>query len=169
MATNFLNYTAHGVVELSDVRATECGHIDNLRAAEDIDNGSFVSLGAYEGGENIDVWAAAKPDKTKPVFLVATSPEIYEDYTTRMKEESNFYNAKGDVMRCYALEANDLFALSAAAFASGAKPAVGKYLSIGTDYKIGIADAVVDGQTSQAVIYDTALNGNYRIRVIKNA
>ena len=167
MATGFLNYTKHGVFESSDIKATLAGHIVNLKAIEDTDNGSFASRGAFVAG---DVWKAAKPVVAKPVFLIGTSPLIYEDFTKSMQDEANFYNASGDVMRAYELEANDKFNLSAEAFASGASPAVGQYLTISAiSWKVGCAASSPEGQTFVAQIYGVAANGNFMILVEKNA
>ena len=41
---------------------------------------------------------------------------IAEDWTNRFKKESNFYNAKGDVVRGYELAKRDVFELSAEGF-----------------------------------------------------
>lgn len=166
MATGFLNYTKHGVFESSDIKATVCGHIVNLKAIEDTDNGSFASRGDFVAG---DVWKAAKPAAAEPVFLVGTSPLIYEDFVKKMQDESNFYNATGDVMRGYELVANDKFALSAEAFDTGAAPAVGKYLTIGTTWKAGCAASSPDGQVFVAKIYGIAADGNFLVLVEKNA
>lgn len=166
MATSILSYTKHGVAESSDLMATVAGHILNLQAPEDIDNGSFATVGDMVDGE-IDEFVAVKPDGTKPVFLILTSPEVYADFTTKAQEESNFYNASGDTMRAYELHANDRFALSAEAFADGAEPAVGKYLDFSTGWKAGVTDTAPTAGTV-AKIYAIAANGNYRVYVEKN-
>ena len=38
---------------------------------------------------------------------------LYEEYTTALKHESNFYNANGDIVRAYELYAGDVFEVSA--------------------------------------------------------
>lgn len=41
---------------------------------------------------------------------------IAEDWTNTWKKESNFYNAKGDVVRGYALHKGDVFEVSVEGF-----------------------------------------------------
>lgn len=174
MATSIYKFTPkHGVAESSDLKATLAGHIFNMRAAEDIDNGSFAALGDFEGttatSYGADVWAAKKPAKADKVFLILSSPLIYEEGTAQCQDEANFYNARGDVMRAYELVPYDKFALSAEAFAANSEPGVGKYLVINGAYKAGVAASAPEGQTFVAKIYDIAGNGNFRIIVEKNA
>ena len=158
MATNFLNYVKHGVAESSDLLATTAGHIENVlvEEANGIDNGSFVTLGA-------DVWKAAAPTAGATVYLVLTPPSIYEDYTRKMQDESNFFNGKNEIARAYQLFKRDKFALSDECFAANAEPAVGKYLTI-TGFKAGVA-ASAPNSGLVAKIYDQATNGNWRIVV----
>lgn len=168
MSAHFITYTPHGVAESSALLGTTGGaHIMNLQPQEDLDNGSFVSLGDFVSG---DVFKAAKPVATAPVLLVLSSTEIYDEYLPKMQEESNFFNGKDDgPVRAYVLGYGDRFALSKEAFADGQTPAVGKYLKIGTGYKAEVADAAVEGQKFVAKIYDVAANGNFRVIVLANA
>ena len=53
---------------------------------------------------------------------------IYEEYTTRMTYESNFYNASGDIVRAYELYKGDIFELSAEGFTG--TPVKGKTLTV---------------------------------------
>lgn len=169
MATNIMkSYENHGIVELSKIKATQCGHIYSLRAPQDIDNGSMVAIGEYEKG---DVWKAAVPKKTDKVALVTTSVVIYEDYTKKCQEEGRFYNAKGDVMRCHEIVDTDEYAISAEAFAEGADPKKGAYVVVdGTGFK---PTTVTDAPSKTEYgfigqIFDIATNGHYRISVKQN-
>lgn len=167
MATGFTKYWAkpekHGVAEVSDMLATTAGHIENVRVSEDVDDGSFVSIDAFEAG---DVWTAKKPATAEAIYLIASSEDIYEDFSAKARSVENFYNAKGDVARGYQLFARDKFALSKEAFADGAEPAVGKYLDFSKGYKAAIAaEAPIAGPVAK--IYDVASNGNYRVVVEK--
>lgn len=167
MATGFTRYWAepekHGVAEVSDMLATTAGHIENVRAAEDIDNGSFISIAGFEAG---DVWTMKKPVTTEAIYLVASSEDTKEDFFPKARAVENFYNAKGEVVRAYQLFARDKFALSKEAFADGAEPAVGKYLDFSKGYKAAIAaEAPTAGPVAK--IYDIATNGRFRIVVEK--
>ena len=135
MATGFLNFdTKHAVCGSSKLKATTAGHLYNIKLEEDMDNGRVISKGDYISPETYK--AAAAPttfaakvlDKaangnwnvevTEPAgaLLVLQVPVIYEEYTTRMQHESNFYNASGDIVRAYELYAGDVFELSAEGF-----------------------------------------------------
>ena len=66
---------------------------------------------------------------------------IAEDWTNRFNKESNFYNAKGDVVRGYELAKHDVFELSAEGF-TGEELAVGKkvtYDSVSKKLKVETA------------------------------
>ena len=60
--------------------------------------------------------------------LVLSVPLIYEEYTARMQEEANFFNAKDDLLRVYQLYVGDVFTLSAEGFTG--TPEVGKTVSV---------------------------------------
>lgn len=133
MATNFMNFTKHAVAGSSKLKATIAGHIINIQAAADIDNGCIVGKGEYIAPEYYAEAAAGEfsgkiieqaangnwyveVESAENCYLVLTVPLIYENYTTRMNHESNFYNAKDDLMRCYELVKDDIFELSAEGF-----------------------------------------------------
>ena len=166
MATSFTKYVKHGVVETTDVKATKCGHAMNVRLDEDVDNGSFVALGDYEGGS---MFKAVKPVAAKPVLLVASSEVIYEQYNKRVQEVENFFNAAGEPVRALEIVAYDRFALSKEAFADGQKPAVGKFVKIVAGYKAEISDTAIPAQALSAKIIGMTPSGNYLIFVEKNA
>lgn len=145
MATGFMNFVKHAVAGSSKIKATTCGHIINIQAAADIDNGCIVGKGAYiapeyyaEGtagtfsGKIIEQAANGnwyvEVESAENCYLVLTSPLVYENFTTRMGHESNFYNAQGDLMRCYELVKDDIFELSAEGFSG--TPEKGKSVSV---------------------------------------
>lgn len=150
MATSFINFdTKHAVAESTLLKATHVGNIWNIEAKADIDNGCIVSKGKYlrpevyeeaaasatfagkiiekaaNGGFRVEVTAVGAGDG-----LVLSVPLIYEEYTTKMQEESNFYNAKGDIMRVYELYVGDVFTISAEGFTSDKTPAVGDTVAV---------------------------------------
>lgn len=171
MASNFSNYapTKHGVAESTLLKATKVGHHYNLVADVDVDNGSVAVIGDRVKS---DLFKAKVPAVGDKIVFILTAPKIYEEYTTRMQEESNFYNAKGEAMRAYEIQDTDRFTLSAEAFNEDAAPAVGKYVVVdGTGYKLTTVDSKPNMTQYGFVghIYEIANNGNYRVWVDKNA
>lgn len=134
MATNFIDMsTKHAVAGSSKLKATTAGHIYNILIEQDMDNGSVVAKGDYVkpevykakastgfSGTIVDVAANGNfyVEVTDPgdAVLLLNVPLIYEEYTTAMQHESNFYNANGDIVRGYELYKNDIFELSKEGF-----------------------------------------------------
>lgn len=136
MAVGFLNFEKHAVAGSSKLAATNGGaHIYNIKVVdEELDNGTVIGKGDYVSPEVYKQAAAPTTfegtvlDKaangnwyievTKPegALLVLQVPVIYEEYTTAMKHESNFYNVKDDIVRSYELMKGDIFEVSAEAF-----------------------------------------------------
>lgn len=171
MASTFSNFVAskHGVAESTLLKATQVGHHYNLvNDSKDIDNGSVAKIGDRVKS---DVFNAEVPKIEDKIVLILTAVKIYEEYETRMQEESNFYNGKGELMRAYEIQDTDRFTLSTEAFDSDAVLEVGKYVFVdGTDYKLTTGekpDMTKYGFVGH--IYEVAANGNYRIWVDKNA
>ena len=156
MATSFINFdNKHAVPESTNLKATIVGNIWNIKATDDIDNGCIVKRGDYvapeyyaeaaateftgkiiekaaNGNFRVEVTAVGELEG-----LVLSVPLIYEEYTTRMQEESNFYNAKGDLLRVYQLYVGDVFTLSAEGF--DGTPEVGKTVSV-VSKKVKVSD-----------------------------
>ena len=156
MATSFINFdNKHAVAESTNLKATIVGNIWNIKATDDIDNGCIVKRGDYVAPEyyaeavateftgkiiekaangkfRVEVTAVGELEG-----LVLSVPLIYEEYTTRMQEESNFYNAKGDLLRVYQLYVGDVFTLSAEGF--DGTPEVGKTVSV-VSKKVKVSD-----------------------------
>lgn len=167
MASKFINYTKHGVAESTLLKATKVGHHFNAVSDVDIDNGSVCVLGDYVKS---DVFKTKIPTVGDAVHLVLTAPKIYEEYESRMQEESNFYNAAGENMRLYEISKYDRFTLSKEAFANDAVLAVGKYVYVdGTGYKLTTGEKPAMATYGfVGHIYAIANNGNYRVFVDKN-
>lgn len=143
--TNMIQYTKHAVCGSSKLKATTAGHIYNIKIEQDLDNGSVVAKGDYVAPEYYKAkdstgFAGVILDKaangnwyievTDPgdALLLLQVPMIYEEYTTRMQHESNFYNASGDIVRAYELYAGDIFELSAEGF--NGTPEKGKSVTV---------------------------------------
>lgn len=172
MAEKFISYERHGVVEVSALLATNYGaHINNFIADEDIDNGSVVKMGEFV---ETDYYKAEVPAIGDEVFLIATEPKIYSDYTKKMQEESNFFNGAGELMQGDDMVRHDRFALSVEAFAEDAAPAIGQYVGVdGKGYKLTTlgTDAPTD-RGFIGLIEEELVKGNgekrYRIHVLRN-
>ena len=123
----------HGICVSSKLKATKSGHLYNILIEQDMDNGSIVAKGDYVkpevykakastgfAGTIVDVAANGNfyVEVTDPgdAVLLLNVPLIYEEYTTAMQHESNFYNANGDIVRGYELYKNDIFELSKEGF-----------------------------------------------------
>ena len=154
MATSFINFdTKHAVAESTKLKATQIGNIWNVEAKDAIDNGRIVKKGKYlrpevyqedtattfagkiiekaaNGAYRVEVTAIGEGEG-----LVLSVPLIYEEYTTKMQEESNFFNAKGDILRVYELYVGDVFTLSADGF--DGVPEVNKTVSV-SDKKVKV-------------------------------
>lgn len=146
MAVNFFNFTEHAVAGQTKLLATSGGaHVCDIIAAADIDNGCIVGKGDWTGMQTYDEVAAGtfagkilgqaangnwyvEVDSATNCWLVLTVPTIYEDYAQKFQEEKNFYNATGDIMRCYELKPYDVFELSEVGFTG--TPAAGKAVSV---------------------------------------
>lgn len=170
MAEQFITYTKHGVAESTLLKATKVGHHYNLVADVDIDNGSVAKIGKYTKS---DLFKADIPAVGDKIVLILTAPKIYSEYTTKMQEESNFYNGAGDAMRAYEIQDTDRFTLSAEAFDEDATLEVGQYVGVsGKGYKLTTLGTDKPATTTRGFlghIYAIAANGNYRIWVDKNA
>ena len=156
MATSFINFdTKHAVAESTKLKATQIGNIWNIEAKDAIDNGRIVKKGKYlrpevyqedtattfagkiiekaaNGAYRVEVTAIGDGEG-----LVLSVPLIYEEYTTKMQEESNFFNAKGDILRVYELYVGDVFTLSADGF--DGVPEVDKTVSV-SDKKVKVGE-----------------------------
>lgn len=179
MATSFINFsTKHAVAESTNLKATTVGNIWNIKAAADIDNGCIVKRGDYIAPE---YYAEATATTFAGVIieqanngnfrvlvtaigelegLVLSVPLIYENFTSRMADEVNFYNAKDDLMRVYELYVGDVFTVSAEAFTS--TPMVGGIVSV-SNKKLAVTDpnALVNGTTTVVDLAGTDLTYTY--------
>ena len=172
MATNFMDFSKkHVIAESSLLKATITGRIVNLVLEDaDIDNGKLVVKGEYLRPE---VYAAVKPTETDKVYLTLQVPLIYEEYTPACQSEYNFFNAKGDVIRCYPLEQDDIFTVSENGIkALGDVPVKGNLVvANGFDITEVAADTdVANVGFAGRIIEKVARSGGnfYQIEVIKN-
>lgn len=147
MATNFLDFSKkHAVCGSTFLQATYGGaRIFNILIEEDLDNGSVVAKGDYVkpevykakdstgfAGKIVDVASNGnfyvEVEDPGDAILLLQVPMIYEEYTTAMQHESNFYNANGDIVRGYQLCRGDVFELSKEGFEGN--PEKGKSVTV---------------------------------------
>lgn len=142
---------SHAIGFPSKVLAANGGkHIYNVKLTSDTDNGNFVGRGdwlaldLYEETaattfEGIVREVAANGNYYVEVvdpgdaLFVAMPVIIEEEWTNTFKKDSNFFNAKGDVVNGYELAVGDILEISEAGFT--AKPA----LVDGVDYKVELS------------------------------
>lgn len=128
----------HCVAGSSRLKATKCGHIFDVRAKADMDNGTLVARDALEENQEASgqVYTMKAPtgftgkviskaangayyvEVVTPgdALFVLTVPHKYADYTTALKADSTYYNGKDEIMRCYELYVGDVFEVSAEGF-----------------------------------------------------
>lgn len=177
MASNFDKYIyepVHGVAESTLMLATMAGgHFYNVVNEEvDMDNGSLFVLKPENYTEQ-DVFKVAVPTIKDKVCLLLNPPKIYEEYTKRMQEESQYFLGKGERGRGYEVFDTDRFTLSVEAFNEDATPEVGKYVVVdGVGFKPTTTDkdpnATAVTNAFVGYIYAQAPNGNWRIFVKRN-
>lgn len=147
--------TKHGVAESTKLKATECGHIYNVKADKNLDNGTIVAKNAYlerdiYSAKDSEVYSATSGSEAgfegvirevaangnfiveviRPAdaLLVLTVPGSYISSPARFAAEDQFYNAKDSIMRCYELVVGDEFAVSAECFDT--TPSKGQTVSV---------------------------------------
>lgn len=148
MSTSMITYTKHAVAgstRLAATIATGGDGIIDIKLTADRDNGVIVGKGDYSSAHYYAEGAATTftgkiIDKAANgnfyvevatavnAYLVLQVPVIYEQYNTKMQEESNFYNASGSIVRAYKLVPGDVFELSAEGFVG--TPAKGSSVSV---------------------------------------
>lgn len=118
----------HVVAESSLLKATQVGHILSMSCDKDRDNGSIVTRGEFVEEQ---VFKTADYAAGKKPYLVLSVCIGYNSDRKLYQEESAFYNAAGEIARCYELYEDDIFTVSSDAITalSGA-PVVGNYVEI---------------------------------------
>ena len=127
-------FTSHCVAFPSKLVAQEGGeHIYNIELTSNTDNGNLVAKGDFI---DLDLYKEAavttfagkiqKQAANGNWYVEVVTPGdalfvymqafIAEDWTNTFKKESNFYNAKGDTVRGYALHVGDVFEVSELGF-----------------------------------------------------
>ena len=136
---NKVPVTEHCVFESSNLKATIVGNIYDGVCEEDVDNGQALVLKNYTG-EGLQLREVTKAGVKDQVVIAGTVPVIKDAMTTLQANFNNFYNKAGEVIRCYEVVKDDIFAISKN-FITG-EVAVGKYVCVEADgtYKIYDSD-----------------------------
>ncbi|WGU92054.1 hypothetical protein QJQ58_15690 [Paenibacillus dendritiformis] len=103
---------AHGVVRLDKVQASYNGNMEHIVHTADLDNGSFVHVGALKAGER-EIKNAVVPTKAtlkQEVVLIAAPEVIYDG--SQGKQLDKFYTPAGKAARAYHLVAGDIITIS---------------------------------------------------------
>lgn len=155
MAYGVPTMTKHAICFPSKIAAGGNGgpHIYDVTLSTAADNGNIIGrvMGAWTTGEFDNYAEAACPNgfagkvvgksargywyvevtalpSAAEALLVYNSPIIPYESPRELADESNFYNAAGEVVKAYALSLGDIFEVSDEAFTG--TPVVGKALSV---------------------------------------
>ena len=155
----------HVVAESSLLKATGAGHILSMKCQKDLDNGSIVTRGDWIEAQlykTADYAAGKKP------YLVLTPPLGYNGDRRSYQDECYFYNANGEVARCYELYVDDIYTVSADAItALSTDPVVGHYVTISNGLYQEAAEAPGTGIVLQIVEKVNYTNStSYRLHVV---
>ena len=149
----------HAVCESSRLKATTAGHIYDLKAHKDLDNGAVVGVGAHVEGQVFNAKDYAAGDVA---CLILTPPFAYNG-NKYQAEEKFFYNAKDEIARAYELHVGDIYTISAAGLTG--TPAVGSYIDATNKVSASAGSTGYVGEIIEEVAYS---NGKaYRILVKK--
>lgn len=177
MASNFDKYLyeKHGVFHATLMRATDIpsAFYTMVNEDEEMENGS-VSVLKPENYVEDDVFKVEAPKITDKVVILANDVKIYEEYTKKMQEESQYFIGQGERIRAFEAFETDRFSLSKEAFKEEADVAVGKYVVVdGTGFKLTTVaeDPNKTNVTHGFVgyIYKQWPNGEYAVFVKRNA
>lgn len=155
----------HVVAESSLLKATEVGHILSMKCQKDLDNGSIVTRGGWIEAQ---VYKTADYAAGKKPYLVLTPPIGYNSDRRSYQDECYFYNATGEVARCYELHVDDIFTVSADAItALTTDPVVGNYVSVDDGLYKEATAAGTSGFVAQIVEKVNYTNSvSYRLHVV---
>lgn len=155
----------HVVAESSLLKATEVGHILSMKCQKDLDNGSIVTRGDWIEAQ---IYKTADYAAGKKPYLVLTPPIGYNSDRRSYQDECYFYNATGEVARCYELHVDDIFTVSSDAItALATDPVVGNYVSVEGGLYKEAASAGTSGFVAQIVEKVNYTNStSYRLHVV---
>lgn len=157
----------HWVCESTKLLGTYGGmHIFNVKVPKDIDNGYMLQLGDYVANEYYE----GEEVSDGVAVLVLSVPMVYNTFLKEWSDEDRFYNAEGELARCYALYPRDRFTVSEEAFDD--TPEIGVYVTWDAEngeYKLAEAAATSGfcGQVVKKVAYPQG--DSWTIEVLVNS
>ena len=143
---NLNNIVKHAVATSTELEATRGGsHIYDIVISKDMDNGTIVGKGAYDGNMHYAMGASTsfagkiirkeangiyqiQVTEAENAILLLQVPAIPEGFNKATTAEYLFYNASGDIVRGYELQVGDIFGLTAEGF--DGTPEVGATVSV---------------------------------------
>lgn len=158
-----MSTSKHATSLPSNVLAQDYGaHIFNILLSTDADNGNLVAAGEWDSFDVFKEGAVTTfegeivqqmPDGnwlvlvTNPgdALLVYQEPLTPYDSPAILKKEESFFNAAGDIVRCYELRKWDRFEVSAEAFSG--TPEVGATISGVSSKKMTVSPSGATGAT----------------------
>ena len=155
----------HVVCSSSLLKGTNEGHILSVKCHKNLDNGSIITRGEWVEAQ---VFNSADYAAGKKPYLVLTPPFGYNSDRRSYQDECYFYNAAGEVARCYELYVDDIFTVSSNAItALAAEPVVGNYVSVENGLYKEAASAGETGFVAKIVEKVNYTNGtSYRLHVV---
>ena len=155
----------HVVCSSSLLKGTNEGHILSVKCHKNLDNGSIITRGDWVEAQ---VFKSADYAAGKKPYLVLTPPFGYNSDRRSYQDECYFYNANGEVARCYELYVDDIFTVSSNAItALAAEPVVGNYVSVENGLYKEAASAGETGFVAKIVEKVNYTNStSYRLHVV---
>lgn len=161
--------TRHSVFESSNLKATIVGNIYDGICNVDVDNGQALVLKDYTG-DGLQTRNVTKAVERDQIVVAGTVPVIKDAFTKIQAESFNFYNKKGNVIRCYEVVKNDIFGVSKT-FITGTVE-VGKFVKVNASGAYEISDSDPSATNGFVGKVHSIQNGTYdtlvRILVLKN-
>lgn len=147
----------HAVCESSRLKATNVGHIYDLKCHMALDNGAIVGVGAHVEGQVFESKDYAAGDIA---CLILTPPFAYNG-NKYQSEEKFFYNAANEIARAYELHVGDIYTISEAGLTG--TPVVGAYIDASNTVSESAGSNGFVGEIIEEVVYSNGMA--YRILV----
>lgn len=144
---------ARSTVRLDKVKSVYTGNTFSIRSTVELENGFFVKLGDVEEA-NIEVNGMTVPVAEDKLVLIA-NPAIIYDNTARLgaDQERFYFMEKGEVVRGYEINENDVLAVSKLGIEGTAVK--GEYLVAGAGLKlVPSASPATKGFTAKVIRFD---------------
>lgn len=124
--------TKKGIVRTTNLHATYAGHLHDVVAAVELENGMNVKIGDHVTAEGRECVAGTFPKLTDEIVLIADVVKIYDASTSARAAEYNFSIPANKPAKGYQIIAADKFGVADYMFTTkvGDKPAIGNYVVV---------------------------------------